>query len=1042
MTKPLSPISSLELRGSVNIAIKQLDSQADGVNGIHDTAMNKVKILECKNGMPLVHNTNPSWKDILVDITPYCALYSSHPGFRYVKVGHLKASEVPQTCGLDLIVMTSWPGFEYLKKNVHLRKQVVVFGAFVIIAEYNKPATTLHIHIDLEKTQSNVQTSHPAMITSHHSIFIFIFLFTSSLLILSLDANCVPSSCGAIRNISYPFRLTSDPNDCGRSEFELTCENNITSLHLNSHKYYVKFINYQNSTIMLIDASINNDTLCIPSSSSPPPFNSIDPYYNYYSILQQSVNLISCPHPLHNSSSLFTNITPHCASYSSAPGFRYVKVGRLKASEVPQTCELDLIVMTSWPGFEYSKKNVSFEEIQQSVLYGFELFFCSWCGEQVTIWRKLLYTLLGPPARVFLIPLAILVLVVTCLAIIVCFTGALNPLVIIIIGSGLLLLIFYNIIHNWYVAPELINRSIGKVSYKADVYSFGMLLMEMVSLNKHLRRNNDESSKYFPNWIYDHLSQGRDIDVGNVDENDNRNIVRKMTIVALWCIQMSPDNRPSMNKVLDMLEGDVEHLQIPNYPSQTVYMDKNEEECWNTDSYDSTSLLHDNNGRFRIFGYRAYGHVKLGKFETVNKTSNNETEGLDDQDGEDLVGGHSGECGALEKTQLMITTQNKLIIFLFTLILSLHFFFHSSDAKECSPSACGAIRNISFPFRIKSDPIHCGHSIYELTCENNVTFLYHNSIKYFVKSINYQNSTIRLLDASINNDDICSFPIHSSYLEFTTGLYYYPDPVLNLSLNLISCPSPLNDTSLFKDITQDCAYNLSHPGFRYVYIGHIMASENYNRTVIVGYDTLAYHNDKSFLCIYSNAFGFLLIPLAILGISLPVTIIIAVTLTAARGTIGYVAPELINRSIGAVSYKADVYSFGMLLMEIVNLNKDLTRNNDESSKYFPNWIYDHLNEGRNIDTGNIDENDDRNIGRKMTIVALWCIQMCSDNRPSMNKVLEMLEGDAEHLKIPNYPAYMAGYEKKNWVTPTDSNVSLSLLHDNNDSNIIEIISNA
>ncbi|XP_042034723.1 rust resistance kinase Lr10-like isoform X2 [Salvia splendens] len=151
-----------------------------------------------------------------------------------------------------------------------------------------------------------------------------------------------------------------------------------------------------------------------------------------------------------------------------------------------------------------------------------------------------------------------------------------------------------------YVAPELINRSIGRVSYKADVYSFGMLLMEMVSLNKHLTRNNDESSKYFPNWIYDHLSQGRDIDVGNVDENDDRIIVRKMTIVALWCIQMSLDNRPSMNKVLDMLEGDVKHLQIPDYPSQTVYRDKNGEEWWNTDSYDSTSLLHDNNGSCSI----------------------------------------------------------------------------------------------------------------------------------------------------------------------------------------------------------------------------------------------------------------------------------------------------------------------------------------------------------------------------------------------------------------------------------------------------------
>ncbi|XP_042032473.1 rust resistance kinase Lr10-like [Salvia splendens] len=167
----------------------------------------------------------------------------------------------------------------------------------------------------------------------------------------------------------------------------------------------------------------------------------------------------------------------------------------------------------------------------------------------------------------------------------------------------------------------------------------------------------------------------------------------------------------------------------------------------------------------------------------------------------------------------------------------------------------------------------------------------------------------------------------------------------------------------------------------------------------------------------------------------------AVTLTVARGTIGYVAPELINRSIGVVSYKVDVYSFGMLLMEMVNLNKDLTGNNDESSKYFPNWIYDHLNQGgSDIDIGNVDENDDRNIGRKMTIVALWCIQMNPNNRPSMNKVLEMLEGDVEHLQTPNYPAYMARNEEQSWAT--DSNGSLSLLHDDNSSNILEIISNA
>ncbi|CAA0838176.1 receptor serine/threonine kinase- putative [Striga hermonthica] len=76
-----------------------------------------------------------------------------------------------------------------------------------------------------------------------------------------------------------------------------------------------------------------------------------------------------------------------------------------------------------------------------------------------------------------------------------------------------------------------------------------------------------------------------------------------------------------------------------------------------------------------------------------------------------------------------------------------------------------------------------------------------------------------------------------------------------------------------------------------------------------------------------------------------------VTLTAARGTIGYVAPELINRTIGGVSYKADVYSFGMLLMEMVGMNRNIMRNDQESSQYFPHWIYDWLDKGKDIETG-------------------------------------------------------------------------------------------
>ncbi|XP_031116043.1 PR5-like receptor kinase isoform X2 [Ipomoea triloba] len=124
-----------------------------------------------------------------------------------------------------------------------------------------------------------------------------------------------------------------------------------------------------------------------------------------------------------------------------------------------------------------------------------------------------------------------------------------------------------------------------------------------------------------------------------------------------------------------------------------------------------------------------------------------------------------------------------------------------------------------------------------------------------------------------------------------------------------------------------------------------------------------------------------------------------VTLTAARGTIGYVAPELINRSIGAISHKADVYSFGMLLLEMLSLKKTPVTGQDESSQYFPSWIYKDINKRKAIEMGELDE-DEKRITKKMTIVGLWCIQTSPIPRPSMSRVVEMLEGDVELLQMP------------------------------------------
>ncbi|XVF79063.1 hypothetical protein PTKIN_Ptkin14bG0189600 [Pterospermum kingtungense] len=132
-----------------------------------------------------------------------------------------------------------------------------------------------------------------------------------------------------------------------------------------------------------------------------------------------------------------------------------------------------------------------------------------------------------------------------------------------------------------------------------------------------------------------------------------------------------------------------------------------------------------------------------------------------------------------------------------------------------------------------------------------------------------------------------------------------------------------------------------------------------------------------------------------------------ISLTAARGTFGYMAPELFYRNIGDISHKADVYSFGMMLMEIVGRRKNLNASAEHSSQiYFPSWIYDQLDKGEGIEVGEITESEDK-VVRKMIIVALWCIQMKPTNRPSMSKVLQMLESEVELLEMPPKPFSMS-----------------------------------
>lgn len=121
-----------------------------------------------------------------------------------------------------------------------------------------------------------------------------------------------------------------------------------------------------------------------------------------------------------------------------------------------------------------------------------------------------------------------------------------------------------------FIAPELIYRSFGRISYKSDVYSFGRMVLEIIgAINEpQIVAIEDQLSEfYFPAWLYDQVLKGEDIIVDVEIEEIEVALTKKLAIVGLWCIQIKPDDRPSMHKVIELLEGSLEDLTLPPKPS-------------------------------------------------------------------------------------------------------------------------------------------------------------------------------------------------------------------------------------------------------------------------------------------------------------------------------------------------------------------------------------------------------------------------------------------------------------------------------------------
>ncbi|KAI9115123.1 hypothetical protein K1719_014136 [Acacia pycnantha] len=124
------------------------------------------------------------------------------------------------------------------------------------------------------------------------------------------------------------------------------------------------------------------------------------------------------------------------------------------------------------------------------------------------------------------------------------------------------------------------------------------------------------------------------------------------------------------------------------------------------------------------------------------------------------------------------------------------------------------------------------------------------------------------------------------------------------------------------------------------------------------------------------------------------------THTAIRGTKGYVALEWFKSM--PITAKVDVYSFGVLLLEIICCRRcvDMEPENEERA-ILADWAYDCYTTGSLKALVEEDQEalDDKNL-EKLLMIAIWCIQEDPTLRPTMRKVYQMLEGVAEVLAPP------------------------------------------
>ncbi|XP_011622120.1 cysteine-rich receptor-like protein kinase 2 [Amborella trichopoda] len=117
-----------------------------------------------------------------------------------------------------------------------------------------------------------------------------------------------------------------------------------------------------------------------------------------------------------------------------------------------------------------------------------------------------------------------------------------------------------------YIAPEYAIH--GQLTEKADVYSFGVLLLELLSGKRNNEAHNSENCDTLLNMMWNQYEKNEALEILDpvLESNCSKEEVSWALQVGLLCIQESPSLRPTMSMVVQFLKRKVPQLPQPSPP--------------------------------------------------------------------------------------------------------------------------------------------------------------------------------------------------------------------------------------------------------------------------------------------------------------------------------------------------------------------------------------------------------------------------------------------------------------------------------------------